>query len=121
MDVKTIIVLALGAYLIISGLVTLIRGKMMNGDYSKYTEKSAKAFARVFGACATVAGLLFIPYWVIGYINGNMSKITTSRLIFLAAAFTVIILALILRPIVLKKKDSVPKTTYQKSTDEDDV
>ncbi len=121
MNTNTIITLALSAYLVISGLAMLIRGKMMRGDYSKYTDKSVKTFARVMGACFTISGLLFVPYWVIGYMNGNMKKITTPRLIILAAIFAVIIIALILRPIVLKKATSASNKVYNRSTDEDDV
>lgn len=121
MDTTTIITLALCAYLIISGLVTLIRGKMRGGDYSKYTEKSAKAYARVMGVCFTVSGLLFIPYWIIGYMNGDMKKITPDRLIILAVIFGIIIISLILRPFTLKKKSSSSAAAYEKSVDEDDV
>lgn len=121
MNANTIITLALSAYLVVSGLVMLIKGKMMRGDYSKYTDKSVKTFARVMGACFTISGILFVPYWVIGYLNNNMKKITTPRLIILAAIFAIIIISLILRPIILKKHTSGAKAVYSKSTDEDDV
>ena len=121
MNANTLITLALGIYFIASGLIMLIKGKMIRGDFSKYTEKSVKVFARVMGACMTTSGLLFVPYWIIGYMNGDMAKITTPRLILLAIAFAIIIVALILRPIVLKKTTSASKKVYGKSVDEDDV
>ena len=121
MNTNTIITMALSLYFIIMGLIMLIKGKMVRGDYSKYTDKSVKIFARVFGAGLTLSGVLFVPYWIIGYQNGDMAKITTPRLILLAAIFGILIICLILRFVILKKRDAKKHTSSSKSTDEDDV
>ncbi len=121
MNTNTIITIALSVYFFISGIIMLVKGKMLRGDYSKYTEKSVKAFARVMGACFTISGLLFVPYWVIGYMNGDMKKITPERGIILLVILGVVIISLILRFVILKKPSSGKTQSFDKSVDEDDI